>query len=197
MRIHTAVLSTLTAGALSAAAGQVVVTPRIATSRAMTMPAMARFDYPRAAIGVTTSTSSGSRDTLGLLVSSVTRNGPAEKAGIEEGNRIAAINGVNLKLAPADVGDVDVEGLMTRRLLRELDKVKPGDDVDLRVYGGGQLRSMKVKTVDPESLYNSRARDVRRELDERPVLGIGIGSSGSKRDTLGIFVMSVDDAGPA
>src|SRR3954469_23132096 len=191
MRIHTALTSTLTIAAFSAAAGQVMVTPRIAGARTL-MPSMSRIDYPRAAIGVVTSTSSGSRDTLGLLVSSVTRNGPAEKAGIEEGNRIAAINGVNLKLAAADIGDGDMEGLMTRRLLRELDKVKPGDDVDLRVYGGGQLRSMKVKTVDPESLYTSRTRDIRRDMDERPVLGIGIGSSGSKRDTLGIFIMSVD-----
>jgi membrane-associated protease RseP (regulator of RpoE activity) len=197
MRIHTAVLSTLTVTALSGAGGQIVVTPRIATGRGMTMPSMVRFDYPRAAIGVATSTSSGPRDTLGLLVSSVTRNGPAEKAGIEEGNRIAAINGISLRLAAADVGDPDMENLMSRRLVRELDKLKPGDDVDLKVYGGGQIRSLKVKTVDPESLYTSRTRDIRRDLDERPVLGISLGSTGSKRDTLGIFVMAVDDAGPA
>src|SRR5207237_1090021 len=145
---------------------------------------------------VSTSTSTGSRDTLGLLVSTVTRNGPAEKAGIEEGNRIAAINGVSLKLAAADVGDPDMEGLMSRRLIRELDKVKPGDDVELKVYGGGQLRTLKVKTVDPEDLYSIGF--TRRSFDDdRPTLGIGIGSSGSKRDTLGVFVMSVEDGGPA
>jgi serine protease Do len=198
MRIQTALVSTLTVAALSAAAGQIVVTPRATTARGGLMPSIAmRMDSPRAVIGVSTSTSTGSRDTLGLLVSSVTRNGPAEKAGIEEGNRIASINGVSLKLAAADIGDADMENLMSRRLIRELDKVKPGDDVDLRVYGGGQLRSMKIKTVDPDSLYSTRMSSMRRAMDERPVLGIGIGSSGSKRDTLGVFVMSVEDDGPA
>jgi membrane-associated protease RseP (regulator of RpoE activity) len=197
MRTPIAVSSILTVAAFSVTAGQVTISPRASTAYGL-MPSMAgRIDYPRAAIGIVTSTSSGPRDTLGLLVSAVTRNSPAEKAGIEEGNRIAAINGVNLRLAAADVGDPDMANLMTRRLLRELDKVKPTDDVDLRVYGSGQVRSMKVKTVDPESLYTSRSRDLRRDMDDRPVLGIGIGSSGSRRDTLGIFVMSVDDAGPA
>ena len=197
MRTHTALVSTLAFAALSTAGAQVIVTPRASTARGGLMASMAmRMDSPRAVIGVSTSTSTGSRDTLGLLVSTVTRNSPAEKAGIEEGNRIAAINGVSLKLAAADLGDPDMESLMSRRLIRELDKVKPGDDVELKVYGGGQLRTMKVKTVDPDSLYSTRM-SMRRSFDDRPTLGIGIGSSGSKRDTLGVFVMSVEDAGPA
>jgi C-terminal processing protease CtpA/Prc len=197
MRIHTALVSSLTLAALTVAGGQVVVSPRASTMRGSLMPSIAmRMENPRAVIGVTTSTSTGSRDTLGLLVSTVTRNSPAEKSGIEEGNRIASINGISLKLAAADIGDPDMESLMSRRLIRELDKVKPGDDVELHVYGGGQLRTMKVKTVDPDSLYSTRM-SARRSFDDRPTLGLGIGSSGSKRDTLGVFVMSVDDAGPA
>src|ERR1041385_1018089 len=103
MRIHTAVFSSLTLGALSAAPAQVTV--RAGGGRGMA-PAAAmalRFDSRKAVIGVTTSTNTGPRDTLGLLVSNVTRNGPADKAGIEEGNRIAAVNGVSLKLAAADL----------------------------------------------------------------------------------------------
>jgi len=157
---------------------------------------MRMMGQPRAVIGVSTSASTGSRDTLGLLVSTVTANSPAEKAGIEEGNRIAAINGVSLKLAAADLDDPDMENLMGRRLIRELDKAKPGDNVELKVYGGGQLRTIKVKTVDPDSLYSTRMT-MKGSFDDRPSLGISIGSSGSKRDTLGVFVMSVDDAGPA
>src|SRR5881394_3880938 len=61
-------------------------------------------DSDRAVIGITTATGSR-RDTLGVLVSSVTAGSPAEKAGLEEGNRIASINGVNLKVAAADVDD--------------------------------------------------------------------------------------------
>jgi predicted metalloprotease with PDZ domain len=198
MRTHTAVLSTLSVFSLSSACSAQVVARaggRGMAPAAITM--MGRMDSPRAVIGISTSTSTGARDTLGLLVSSVTRDGPAEKAGIEEGNRIAAINGVSLKLAGADLDDPDMQGLMSRRLVRELDKVKPGDEVDLRVYGSGQTRSMKVKTVSPDSLYDIGMARTRRAIDDRPSLGIGIGSMGSKRDTLGIFVMSVEEDGPA
>jgi predicted metalloprotease with PDZ domain len=192
MRIQIALVSTLTTVALTGAQAQVAV----AAPRSV-LPSVMRLDSPRAAIGLTTMVSTGVRDTLGLLVSSVVRNSPAEKAGIEEGNRIAMINGVNLKLAAADIGDPDMERLMGRRLTRELDKVNPGDDVELRVYVSGQTKTMKVKTVTPSSLYETVRVSARRELDERPSLGVGLGSSGSKRDTLGVFVMSVDETGPA
>ena len=152
-------------------------------------------DQNRAVIGITTSTGSA-RDTLGVLVSSVTAGGPAEKAGIEEGNRIASINGVNLKLAPADADDWDMSSVMSRRLIRELGKTKPGDDVEVRVYSGGQTRTVKIKTVAYDSLYRT-ARRARDDRDSRAALGVSLGSSGSKRDTLGVLVMWADDAGPA
>jgi hypothetical protein len=196
MRLSTAIASALALGSSAAGAQVAIARPLIAMpGRAWSVGA--DLDTPKAVIGVSTSVSTGSRDTLGLLVSSVTRNGPAEKAGIEEGNRIAAINGVNLRLAAADLGDPDMERLMSRRLTRELDKLKPGDDVDLRVYANGQTKQLKVRTVDPDSLYYSSARSLMRDLDERATLGLGYASSGSKRDTLGIFVRSVEDDGPA
>src|SRR3954469_24487792 len=80
-------------------------------------------EEPRAVIGVSTTNGSNSRDTLGVLVSSVRAGSPAEKAGIEEGSRISAINGVSLKLAAPDVGDDQMAGVMSRRLSRELDKL--------------------------------------------------------------------------
>src|SRR6185437_1738351 len=54
-------------------------------------------DSNRAVLGISTR-STGKRDTLGLLVESITSGSPAEKAGLEEGDRIASVNGVNLKL---------------------------------------------------------------------------------------------------
>lgn len=152
-------------------------------------------DEHRAVIGVTTSTGSA-RDTLGVLVTTVAPGGPAEKAGIEEGNRIAAVNGVNLRLAPADVGDWDMANAMSRRLTRELGKVKPGDDVELRVYASGQTRTLRMKTVAADSLYRT-SRRVRIDDDDRAALGISLGSYGSKRDTLGVLIMGLDDEGPA
>ena len=121
-------------------------------------------DENRAVIGVTTGSSGSARDTLGVLISSVTVGGPAEKAGLEEGNRIAAINGVNLRLASADVGDWDMASAMTRRLTRELGKVKAGDEVELRVYGSGQTRAVKVRTMSYDSLYPNQRRTVSRRF---------------------------------
>jgi predicted metalloprotease with PDZ domain len=153
-------------------------------------------DEDRAVIGITTSTGSA-RDTLGILIGSIQQGGPAEKAGLEEGNRIASINGVNLRLAAADVGDWDVSSALQRRFTREMAKVKAGDEVDLRVYsGGGQFRNVKIKTVTYESLYRT-SRRVRMDADERAAIGVSLGSSGSKRDTLGVLIVGLEDSGPA
>jgi hypothetical protein len=159
-----------------------------------------RFDVaPRAALGINTSSTGTLRDTLGLLVSSVVRGGPAEKAGLEEGNRIASINGVNLRSTKVDLEDYENAGTLNRRLVRELEKVKPGEEVDLRVYRGGRTEALKVRTVSSDSLFPSRMvrRFARSDFEDRPALGIGLGSTGSRRDTLGVLVMSVVDSSPA
>src|SRR5688572_11919667 len=142
--------STLLLGAVAFAA---LAEPATAQDRAERERARARVmvrsfggDEDRPVIGVTTS-SSGERDTLGLLVVSVTPGGPADKAGIEEGNRIAAVNGTNLRLAAVDAGERDMQGMTTRRLVRELGKVEPGAEVELRVWQNGSYRNVKVKTI--------------------------------------------------
>ena len=156
----------------------------------------AEDDVDRAVIGITTSSGSA-RDTLGILIGSLQPGGPAEKAGLEEGNRIASINGVNLRLAAADVGDWDVSSALQRRFTREMAKLKAGDEVELRVYSGaGQFRNVKLKTVSYESLYRT-SRRVRLDADERAALGVSLGSSGSKRDTLGVLIIGLNDDGPA
>ena len=152
-------------------------------------------DRDRAAIGISTS-SGGMRDTLGLLVSSVTAGGPADKAGIEEGNRLVSINGVNLRLSAADAREGDMDGIVNRRLIRELERIKAGDDVDLRVWTNGQTKTVKVKTVAVEDLP-SRMRTARRELEDRPALGLSLSATGSRRDTLGMLVVRVTTDGPA
>lgn len=150
------------------------------------------WDSDRAYLGI--STGGGSRrDTLGLLIEQVVPGSPADNAGLEEGNRIASINGVKLTADPADAGEPETASMMQRRLTRELGKVKQGDDVDLRVWTGGQVKSMKVKTGSPEDPM----RAVAERAGNRAVLGISLGSTGSKRDTLGVFISSVTDGGPA
>lgn len=152
-------------------------------------------DDERPVIGVNTA-SSGARDTIGLLIVGVTPGGPAERAGIEEGNRIVEVNGVSLRLAAADAGEDDMQGLTTRRLVRELRKADPGDEVTLRVYANGQMKNVKVKTIAAEDLPT--ARSVSREDEEdRPVIGVSLNPSGSRRDTLGVLITVVATDGPA
>jgi predicted metalloprotease with PDZ domain len=161
--------------------------------------AFAVGDPDRPMIGISTR-SSGKRDTLGLLVESVTRDGPADKAGIEEGDRLVAVNSVNLRLSPADAGESDMDGVANRRLIRELEKQKAGDEVELRVYRDGNTRSVRVKTVTADELnkeaFASTTSSLRRKND-RAVLGISLGGNGSRRDTLGVLVVGVANDGPA
>ena len=153
----------------------------------------------RAAIGVTTRATGSLRDTLGLLISNVSKGGPAERAGLEEGNRIAAINGVSLRANAADIDDMEMSGTLGSRLVRELRKVKAGDEVELRVYRDGRTTAMKLRTTDSDSLFgrSDMVRVIRSAREDRPALGFGISSTGSRRDSLGVFVMSVGDSTPA
>ena len=152
-------------------------------------------DPDRAVLGVGTS-SDGKRDTLGVLVTSVTEGSPAEKAGIEEGTRIGSINGVSLKLFRDDAGDEEMMGgMMSRRLAREMRKVKPGDEATLELWAGGRWRTVRVKTVAAGELLPMRHSSASEE--ERAALGLSISSTGRKRDTVGVFVSGVSEDGPA
>ncbi|HEX4683665.1 MAG TPA: PDZ domain-containing protein [Gemmatimonadaceae bacterium] len=189
-----ALLPTVFAGALATSASASAQLPNVIRARPGAATIYRSADQPRAAIGVTTNAGATSRDTLGVLVSAVRDSSPAEKAGLQEGDRIASINGVSLKLAAADVGDYDMADAMSRRLTREINKLKPGDDVELRVVSGGQAKTVRVKTVDPEDLRPSFTR----RLDaDRATLGLEIAVTGTSRDSLGVLVMAVEDNGPA
>src|SRR4051812_38622183 len=98
----------------------------------------------RAALGLELRSTGTRRDTLGVFVESVTPKGPAESAGIIEGDRIAAINGVDVRTSSADVEDSYTNGLSAHRLTREVQKLAPGARVTLRVYSGGRYRDVQV-----------------------------------------------------
>ncbi len=155
-------------------------------------------DRDRPMLGVTIG-SSGARDTLGLLVQSVTSDGPADKAGIEEGDRLVSVNGVSLRLAREDAEDEAMGGVLVRRLTRELAKHKAGEEVELRVYHDGQTRTVRAALVAAGDLTPAlrSVLAMRTALEDRSVLGVSLGGSGSRRDTLGILVVGVTDSGPA
>ena len=98
----------------------------------------------RAALGLELRTTGTKRDTLGVFVEAVTPKGPAENAGIIEGDRIASINGVDLRTSAGDTEDSYTNGLAAHRLSREVQKLSPGSRVNLRVYSGGRFRDVQV-----------------------------------------------------
>jgi hypothetical protein len=98
----------------------------------------------RAALGLELRTTGTRRDTLGVFVEAVTPKGPAENAGIIEGDRIASINGVDLRTSAGDTEDAYTNGLAAHRLSREVQKLSPGSRVNLRVYSGGRFRDVQV-----------------------------------------------------
>ncbi|HEY5220254.1 MAG TPA: PDZ domain-containing protein, partial [Gemmatimonadaceae bacterium] len=136
------------------------------------------------------------RDTLGLRITDVTADSPAAKAGIQEGDRLQAINGIDLRLAPIDVGDPEMADAIARRLTRELGKLNPGDQVSLKLYHDGQTRTVSLKTVDSGDLYGAPGQFMKR-ADNRAMLGVSLSVTGNKRDTLGVLIIGVNDDGPA
>lgn len=106
----------------------------------------------RAVLGVTLGGDATRRDSAGIFVSAVASDGPAEKAGIIEGDRLAAINGQDLRVAREDAGDPAAARAKASKLQRVLSDVKPGDDVELRVVSAGRSRTVRVKTVASSDL---------------------------------------------
>lgn len=151
----------------------------------------------RLVLGISTNEVSERADTLGLRVLSVEKDSPAEKAGLKAGDRLQSINGVTLRAERADAGERDYDGVITRRLQREMAKVKDGESIDLRVVTDGRTRTVKVQPMKSSDLYGTRGAYAWTAATDRAMLGITIGSTGSPRDTLGVFVSAVTSDGPA
>lgn len=150
MRVHapffTAALLVVSA-APSLANAQIRRVPGdVSTSRRGRTPvAEADAPDPRTLLGLVVGTSGTDRDTLGLLVTQVLRDGPAERAGIDEGNRLAEIDGVSLRVDPADIGRSGPGDAAMRRLAHTLSGLRDAEQATLRVYGGGRYRSVTVQ----------------------------------------------------
>lgn len=115
-------------------------------------PPMAREAGGGAAIGVMLGGTPSRRDTLGVFVTGVVADGPAEKAGIVEGDRIAAVNGRDMRVAREDAGDGEAAQAKTARLQRAVRGAKPGDELELRVVTAGRPRTVKLKAGEARAL---------------------------------------------
>jgi serine protease Do len=122
----------------------------------------------RAMIGVSVGSVGNARDTLGLFVNSVVTGGPAEKAGIIEGERIAAVNGVDVRVPHEDLEEASVASARVDRFVREVQKSAPGKTLSLRVYGNGRYRDVTVTAAKAGDLPSEASRMLFVPLPDGP-----------------------------
>lgn len=151
-------------------------------------PALAVNADARAMLGVTVSISGTDRDTLGMLVTSVVPDGPADRVRIARGNRIAEIEGVSLRLRAVEVGQRRAAEAVQRRLARLLRAAQPGDDLELRIFGGGRYRRTSVQVANGERAA-ARSRP-ERGMEEG---GVAIVDEAQPPTTLGGIADQLDD----
>ena len=109
----------------------------------------------RSLLGLALGVSGTDRYTLGLLVTDVVRGSSAAAAGIDEGSRVAELNGIDLRLSQSDVGDRDVADAIQRRLARSLRTVQPGATVRARFYEGSRLRAVSLRAAGSPTVAQS------------------------------------------
>ena len=118
----------------------------------------------------------GLGEQAGALVADVTRNSPAERAGLKRGDVIVAMNGK----AVVEPG----------ALSREIAMMRPGSETELRVLRDGRERNVSVKVGElPEGQQHHEQEG--DELGAAPRSGGGAG--GRTLDNLGLALENLTD----
>ena len=110
----------------------------------------------RATLGISLGGAAHKRDTLGVFVEAVAENGPAERAGIYEGHRIAFINNIDVRASAADAGDPYLSSVGSHRLVRAMRDVSAGSTVNLRVWTGAGYRDVQVTAGRFADVYKNQ-----------------------------------------
>lgn len=129
----------------------------------------------RRMLGLTFSQRGSMRDTAGLLIVSITNGGAADKAGLNEGDRIISIDGVDLRVPAGDAGSSDGVEARISRLRRALDAAKDSQPVRLDVLTDGRRRTVSATptvargfmftTANLENMANDVRASVRANLE--------------------------------
>jgi hypothetical protein len=112
------------------------------------------FSNSRPRIGITLSTSDDENAAQGATIREVMEDGPADRAGLREGDVITHVNGRSLfdPLRDEDAeADLDPDGsLPAQRLLQMSRELEPGEEVELRYLRNGEPATTTVTAEDLE-----------------------------------------------
>ena len=99
----------------------------------------------------------------GVIVQTVVKGGPAEKAGIEGGNTSATIGGAEVQLGGDIITEINgkkVSGM--DELIEQVSEAKPGEEMELTIIRGGQTKHATVTLGhQPKSAGTEAARPER------------------------------------
>ncbi len=114
-------------------------TPAPRTQIYMTSSAAARR-----VLGVGLAQRGSMRDTAGLLITSITDGGAADRAGLVEGDRMVSIDGADLRVPADDAGSPDAVDARVSRLRRALNASQDSQPVRLELLSEGRRRTVSV-----------------------------------------------------
>jgi C-terminal processing protease CtpA/Prc len=119
----------------------------------------------RGMVGLSIGVAGNLRDTLGLFVSGVLTGGPADKAGIVEGERVAAVNGMDVRIPREDIEDPQATSRRLDHFSREVQRAEPGKSLALKVYGNGRFRDVMVAVEQAATRAPSMPQVIRLKRD--------------------------------
>jgi PDZ domain-containing secreted protein len=149
----------MTRRTLTAALALAVLLPTLATAQerqrsrsrdaSRERPRVQVFNFNRARIGVTVQTKADPEtDRYGARIVSVTEDGPADEAGLKEGDIITRFNGTSLADAGQEDDDASGPGLKLVELAQELDE---GDTVRVEYRREGNNRTTSIVAEEMEN----------------------------------------------
>jgi S1-C subfamily serine protease len=98
----------------------------------------------------------------GVLVATVVKGGPADKAGIEGGTTSATIEGANVSLGGDIITKINGKSVNSMdEVVAIVNAAKPGDSLDVTILRGGSTKTVTVTLGDrPASVRDSQAGPV-------------------------------------
>ena len=84
------------------------------------------------------------RDTAGLLIISITSGSPAEKAGLAEGDRVASVDGIDVRVPAVDAGNRDGVEARIARFRRAIEAARDSQPIRLELLSEGRRRTVTL-----------------------------------------------------